>query len=122
VTAEFTRRRPGVRVPARPPFNFNDLGWRLPGNLRGFDTGALAFCCILRAPYQNDLKQSPLGLVATVEGKATSVYLSELLRPLGMKVTRIAMGVPVGSDLEFANEVTMWKPRKAAANSNQLFL
>ena len=45
----------------------------------------------------------------TVEDEATAVYLSKLLKPLGMKVTRIAMGVPVGSDLEFADEVTMWK-------------
>jgi recombination protein RecR len=45
----------------------------------------------------------------TVEGEATAVYLSKLLRPLGIKVTRIGMGVPVGSDLEFADEVTMWK-------------
>jgi recombination protein RecR len=45
----------------------------------------------------------------TVEGEATAVYLSKLLKPLGIRVTRIAMGVPVGSDLEFADEVTMWK-------------
>ena len=45
----------------------------------------------------------------TVEGEATAVYLSKLLKPLGIKVTRIGMGVPVGSDLEFADEVTMWK-------------
>src|ERR1700674_2610649 len=45
----------------------------------------------------------------TVEGGATAGYLSKLLKPLGIKVTRIAMGVPVGSDLEFADEVTMWK-------------
>jgi recombination protein RecR len=45
----------------------------------------------------------------TVEGEATAVYLSKLLKPLGMKVTRIAMGIPVGSDIEFADEVTMWK-------------
>jgi recombination protein RecR len=45
----------------------------------------------------------------TVEGEATAVYLSKLLKPLGIKVSRIAMGVPVGSDLEFADEVTMWK-------------
>lgn len=45
----------------------------------------------------------------TVEGEATAVYLSKLLKPLGVKVTRIAMGIPVGSDLEFADEVTMWK-------------
>src|SRR5271167_1817710 len=44
-----------------------------------------------------------------VEGEATAVYLSKLLKPLGVKVTRIAMGVPVGSDLEFADEVTMGK-------------
>jgi recombination protein RecR len=44
-----------------------------------------------------------------VEGEATAVYLSKLLKPLGVKVSRIAMGVPVGSDLEFADEVTMWK-------------
>ncbi len=45
----------------------------------------------------------------TVEGEATAVYLSKLLKPLGIKVTRIGMGVPVGSDIEFADEVTMWK-------------
>jgi recombination protein RecR len=45
----------------------------------------------------------------TAEGEATAVYLSKLLKPLGMKVTRIAMGIPVGSDLEFADEVTIWK-------------
>jgi recombination protein RecR len=45
----------------------------------------------------------------TVEGEATAVYLARLLKPLGVKVTRIAMGIPVGSDLEFADEVTMSK-------------
>ncbi len=45
----------------------------------------------------------------TVEGEATAVYLSRLLKPLGVKVTRIAMGIPVGSDIEFADEVTIWK-------------
>lgn len=51
-------------------------------------------------------------IVATnpnVEGEATAVYLSRLIRPLGIKVTRIAMGIPVGSELEFADEVTMLK-------------
>ena len=45
----------------------------------------------------------------TVEGEATAVYLSKLLKPLGVKVTRIAMGIPVGSDLDYADEVTMSK-------------
>ena len=51
-------------------------------------------------------------IVATnpnVEGEATAIYLSKLIKPLGIKVTRIAMGVPVGSELEFADEVTMLK-------------
>lgn len=45
----------------------------------------------------------------TVEGEATAVYLSRLLKPLGVRVSRIGMGIPVGSDLEFADEVTMTK-------------
>jgi recombination protein RecR len=42
-----------------------------------------------------------------VEGEATAIYLARLLKPLGVRVTRIAMGVPVGSDLEYTDEVTM---------------
>ena len=42
-----------------------------------------------------------------VEGEATAIYLARLLKPLGVKVTRIATGVPVGSDLDYADEVTM---------------
>src|SRR3954447_10579745 len=45
----------------------------------------------------------------TVEGEATAVYLARLLKPLGVKVTRIGMGIPVGSDIEFADEVTISK-------------
>lgn len=51
-------------------------------------------------------------IVATnpnVEGEATAIYLARLLKPLGVKVTRIAMGVPVGSDLDYADEFTMHK-------------
>ena len=43
----------------------------------------------------------------TVEGEATALYLARLLKPLGVRVTRIVMGIPVGSDLEYADEVTM---------------
>src|ERR1017187_3342449 len=51
-------------------------------------------------------------IVATnpsAEGEATAVYLSKLIKPLGVRVTRIAMGIPVGSDMEYADEVTMLK-------------
>jgi recombination protein RecR len=45
----------------------------------------------------------------TAEGEATAVYISKLLKPLGVRVTRIGVGIPVGSDLEYADEVTMLK-------------
>ena len=45
----------------------------------------------------------------TVEGEATAVYLSQQLKGTGVKVTRIAMGIPVGSDIEYADEITMLK-------------
>jgi recombination protein RecR len=48
-----------------------------------------------------------LALNPDVEGEATTLYISKLLKPLGMKVTRIARGLPVGTDLEFADEATL---------------
>ena len=45
----------------------------------------------------------------TVEGEATALYLARLLKPLGVRPSRIAMGVPVGSDLDYADEFTMSK-------------
>jgi recombination protein RecR len=51
-------------------------------------------------------------IVATnsdVEGEATAAYLAQLIKPLGVKVTRIAHGLPVGGDLEYADEVTLYK-------------
>ena len=59
-------------------------------------------------------------IVATnpnVEGEATALYLAKLLKPLGVRVTRIAMGLPVGSDLDYADEVTM---RKAMSGRQEL--
>ena len=43
----------------------------------------------------------------TVEGEATAMYISRLLKPMGVTVTRLAYGVPVGADLEYADEVTL---------------
>ncbi len=45
----------------------------------------------------------------TVEGEATAMYLSRLLRPLGVRVTRLAYGMPVGADLEYADEITLFR-------------
>jgi len=57
----------------------------------------------------NGVSEVILATNPNVEGEATAIYLARLLKPLGVKVTRIAMGVPVGSDLEYADEVTMHK-------------
>ena len=51
------------------------------------------------------------------EGEATANYISRLLKPLGVRVTRLAMGMPVGSDLEYVDEVTM---DKALANRHEM--
>ena len=53
-----------------------------------------------------------------VEGEATAIYLAKLLKPLGVRVTRIAMGVPVGSDLEYADEVTMQRAMEGRRESD----
>lgn len=43
----------------------------------------------------------------TVEGEATAMYISRLIKPMGIRVSRLAYGVPVGADLEYADEVTL---------------
>jgi recombination protein RecR len=63
----------------------------------------------LLARVANGVAEVILATNPNVEGEATAIYLARLLKPLGVKVTRIAMGVPVGSDLEYADEVTMHK-------------
>jgi len=63
----------------------------------------------LLARVTNGVSEVILATNPNVEGEATAIYLARLLKPLGVKVTRIAMGVPVGSDLEYADEVTMHK-------------
>jgi recombination protein RecR len=63
----------------------------------------------LLARVNNGVAEIILATNPNVEGEATAIYLARLLKPLGVKVTRIAMGVPVGSDLEYTDEVTMHK-------------
>ena len=53
------------------------------------------------------IKEVVLATNPTVEGDATAMYLAELLKPLGVKVTRIALGLPVGGDLDYADDVTI---------------
>ena len=63
----------------------------------------------LLARIRDGVSEVILATNPNVEGEATAIYLARLLKPLGVRVTRIAMGVPVGSDLEYADEVTMHK-------------
>jgi recombination protein RecR len=71
-------------------------------------------------PENNDgveVSEVILATNPTTEGEATANYISRLLKPLGLRVTRIAMGMPVGSDLEYVDEVTM---DKALANRHEI--
>ncbi len=77
--------------------------------LRGIGPDALKIKGLVERIGQGGIEEVIVATNPTVEGEATAVYLARLLKPLGVKVTRIAMGVPVGSDLEFADEVTMSK-------------
>jgi recombination protein RecR len=61
----------------------------------------------LLARIGNGVTEVILATNPNVDGEATALYLARLLKPLGVRVTRIAMGVPVGSDLEYADEITM---------------
>lgn len=56
-----------------------------------------------------DIKEVIVATNYTVEGEATAMYLSKILKPLEIKVTRLANGLPVGSDLEYADEVTLYR-------------
>lgn len=75
--------------------------------LRGIGPEQLRIKGLVDRLHHDEVTEIILATNPTVEGEATAVYLSRLLKPLGPRVTRIAMGIPVGSDLEFADEVTM---------------
>jgi recombination protein RecR len=77
--------------------------------LRGIGPESLKIKGLVERIGQGEIQEVILATNPTVEGEATAVYLSRLLKPLGVKVTRIAMGIPVGSDIEFADEVTLSK-------------
>ncbi len=77
--------------------------------LQGIGPDQLKLKNLLERLKGGKVKELILATSPTVEGEATAVYISRLIKPLGVKVSRIAMGVPVGSELEYADEVTMLK-------------
>lgn len=64
---------------------------------------------LLTRVADEEVKEIILALSPSVEGEATSMYLTKLLKPFNIKISRIAFGIPVGSDLEFADEITLAK-------------
>ena len=62
---------------------------------------------LLTRLQENSVKEIIIATNPRVEGEATAIYLSKIIKPLGIKVTRIAHGIPVGGDLEYTDEVTL---------------
>jgi recombination protein RecR len=99
-------------LPIETTRTFNGLYHVLHGSispLRGIGPEQLKIKGLLDRIGKGEVKELILATNPTVEGEATAAYLSRLIKPLGIKVTRIAMGIPVGSDLEFSDEVTISK-------------
>jgi recombination protein RecR len=77
--------------------------------LQGVGPDDLRIKSLLTRVGAGEIQEVILATNPNVEGEATALYLARLLKPLGVRVTRIAMGVPVGSDLDYADEFTMGK-------------
>lgn len=75
--------------------------------LAGIGPDQLCIKELLARVNQSGVQEVIMATNPTVEGEATAMYLSRLLKPLGVKVTRLAYGIPVGGDLEYADEVTL---------------
>ena len=77
--------------------------------LKGVSPDQLAIASLLKRLESGSIEEVIVATNPNVEGETTALYLSRLIKPLGIKVTRLALGLPVGSDLEYADEVTMAK-------------
>lgn len=77
--------------------------------MKGIGPDKLKIKELLARINANEVKEVIVATNPTVEGEATAMYISRLLKPLDIKVTRIANGLPVGADLEYADEVTLYR-------------
>lgn len=64
---------------------------------------------IVRLQSDTDISEVILATNPNIEGEATAMYIARLIKPSGIKVSRIAHGIPVGGDLEYADEITLLK-------------
>jgi recombination protein RecR len=77
--------------------------------LKGVSPDQLAIPGLLQRLQSGTVEEVIIATNPNVEGETTALYLSRLIKPLGIRVTRLAMGLPIGGDLEYADEVTMAK-------------
>jgi len=99
-------------VPVEKTRAYNGLYHVLGGTLsplNGVGPDQLNIKSLLERLKKGTVEEIIIATNPTTEGEATAVYLSKLIKPLGVRVSRIGMGIPVGSDLEYADEVTMSK-------------
>ena len=81
--------------------------------LRGIGPEELRVASLVERIRAGEVREVILATSPNVEGEATAVYLADILRPLGLRVTRIAQGLPVGSELEFIDDATLAKALEA---------
>jgi len=77
--------------------------------LKGVSPDQLAINSLLQRLQAGTVEEVIVATNPNVEGETTALYLSRLIKPLGIRVTRLALGLPVGGDLEYADQVTMTK-------------
>jgi len=99
-------------LPVEKTHAFNGRYHVLMGSLsplKGVTPDQLAITSLLQRLQSQTVEEVLIATNPNVEGETTALYLSRLIKPLGIRVTRLALGLPVGGDLEYADEVTMAK-------------
>jgi len=99
-------------LPVEKTHTFNGRYHVLMGSLsplKGVTPDQLAITSLLQRLQSHAVEEVLVATNPNVEGETTALYLSRLIKPLGIRVTRLALGLPVGGDLEYADEVTMAK-------------
>ena len=99
-------------LPVEKTHSFNGRYHVLMGSLsplKGVTPDQLSITSLLQRLQSQIVEEVIVATNPNVEGETTALYLSRLIKPLGIRVTRLALGLPVGGDLEYADEVTMAK-------------
>jgi recombination protein RecR len=77
--------------------------------MNGIGPEQLTIKSLVERVAKGDVTEVIMATNPTIEGDTTAMYISKLIKPFGAKVTRLAYGIPVGSDLEYADEVTLYR-------------